>query len=142
MKIIRKMLPVLFLLLFCQPAFPVDPNNSVKATVIVKTENSWNGDPIVYPSGKAEITGVMIEIVPGGETGWHLHPFPSFGLMLEGEIEVKLKDGKSKKFHAGEGLAEVVNTLHNGRNIGKVPAKLIVFYAGTVGQKITEKEAK
>jgi quercetin dioxygenase-like cupin family protein len=60
--------------------------------------------------------------------------------MLEGEIEVKLKDGKSKKFHAGEGLAEVVNTLHNGRNTGKVPAKLIVFYAGAEGKKITEKE--
>ncbi|AUB79572.1 hypothetical protein [Candidatus Thiodictyon syntrophicum] len=30
-------------------------------------------------------------------------------------------------------------TPHNGRNVGTVPAKLAVFYAGVRGQPVTEK---
>ena len=83
---------------------------------------------------------MVIEIALGGETGWHLHPVPSFGMVLEGELEVQLKNGDVKRLKPGEALAEVVNTLHNGRNVGSVPVKLVVFYAGAVGQKLTIKE--
>ena len=94
----------------------------------------------IYPQGKAEITGMIIEIAPGGETGWHLHPAPSFGMVLQGEIEVRLKDGRTKRTKEGTALAEVINVLRNGRNTGLVPAKLVVFYAGSVGQKLSVKE--
>ena len=82
---------------------------------------------------------LLIEIAPGGETGWHLHPVPSFGMVLEGELEVSLKDGQRKRLKAGDALAEVVNTAHNGRNIGNAPVKLVVFYAGSKGQPLSQK---
>ena len=121
-------------------AYALDQSAAVKVTTVLKTETSWNGKPIEYPSGKAEITGMVVEIAPGGETGWHLHPVPSFGMVLEGELEVHLKSGAVKLLKPGEALAEVVNTLHNGRNVGSVPVKLVVFYTGVVGQKLSEKE--
>ena len=121
-------------------ALALDASASIKATTILKTETSWDGKPIEYPTGKAEITGMLVEIAPGGETGWHLHPVPSFGMILEGELEVQLKTGEVKHLKSGEALAEVVNTLHNGRNLGAVPVKLIVFYAGAVDQKLSTKE--
>lgn len=31
--------------------------------------------------------------------------------------------------------------MHNGRNTGLVPAKLVVFYAGFVGRKLSVKES-
>lgn len=83
---------------------------------------------------------MLIEIAPGGETGWHSHPVPSFALVLEGELEVQLKNGVVNRLKAGETLAETVNTLHNGRNVGSVPLKLVVFYTGAVGQKLSVKE--
>jgi len=86
------------------------------------------------------VTGMVVEIAPGGETGWHLHPVPSFGIVLEGELELQLISGAVKRLKAGEAVAEVVNTLHNGRNVGQVPVKLVVFYIGSVGQKQTVKE--
>ena len=52
---------------------------------------------------------------------------------------MQLIDGKTKYLKSGEALAEVVNTLHNGRNVGSSPVKLIVFYAGVAGQKLSEK---
>ena len=121
-------------------AYALDQSAAVKVTTVLKTETSWNGKPIEYPSGKAEITGMVVEIAPGGETGWHLHPVPSFGMVLEGELEVHLKSGAVKLLKPGEALAEVVNTLHNGRNVGSVPVKLVVFYTGVVGRKLSEKE--
>jgi len=129
------------LALVCQPtAFALETPVAVKASVILKAESSWDGKPIVYPEGKPEITGMIIEIAPGGETGWHLHPVPSFGILLEGELEIQLKSGAVKRLKAGEALAEVINTLHNSRNPGSTPVKLMVFYAGIVGQKLTVKE--
>jgi quercetin dioxygenase-like cupin family protein len=139
-RIIKRSLSIVIVLLFQQAAFSLEPSSSIKATTVLKTSSSWDGKPIVYPEGKAEITGMIIEIAPGAETGWHLHPVPSFGMVLEGELEVELKDGQVKKLKAGDALAEVVNVLHNGHSVGSVPVKLIVFYAGTVDQSLTVKE--
>ena len=57
--------------------------------------------------------------------------------MLEGTLEVTLKDGQVKRLNPGDALAEVVNTTHNGRTVGRVPVKIVVFYAGTPGQPVT-----
>jgi len=113
-----------------------------KVTPLIKTTTSWDGKQIVYPVGQPEITGLLIEIAPGQETGWHLHPSPSFAMILEGELEVGLKDGKIIRLHAGDPLVEVVNTPHNGRNTGTTPLKIMVFYAGIVGRKLTLEEHK
>lgn len=80
---------------------------------------------------------MVVEIAPGGETGWHMHPVPSFGMVLEGELEVELKSGETLLLKAGEAAAETVNVLHNGRNTGTVPVKLVVFYAGNTEDKLT-----
>ncbi|HET7598268.1 MAG TPA: cupin domain-containing protein [Burkholderiales bacterium] len=112
---------------------------AVKVTPLVKSTTSWNGKRVAYPRGEAEITGMVIEIAPGAETGWHAHPVPSFGMVLQGTLEVSLKDGRRKRIGAGEGLIEVVDTLHNGRNVGTEPVKIVVFYAGAVGMPLTVK---
>jgi len=127
-------------LMFQSAAFALDSSAQVKVSTVLKTETSWDGKPIVYPSGKSEVSGLIVEIAPGAQTGWHLHPVPSFAFVLEGELDVEQKNGSVKHIKAGEAFAEVVNTLHNGRNVGTVPAKLVVFYAGAVGEKLTVKE--
>jgi quercetin dioxygenase-like cupin family protein len=121
------------------PVQAIEQTKAVQVTTVLKTQTSWDGQPLRYPAGQAEVTGMLIDIAPGGETGWHLHPVPSFGMVLEGELEVTLKDGRRNRLKAGDALAEVVNTAHNGRNIGTVPVKLVVFYAGSKGQPLSEK---
>lgn len=110
----------------------IEPSETIKVTQLLKTTQSWNGAPIEYPQGQAEITALMLEMASGAETNWHEHPVPSFGVLLEGTLEVSLTDGRKKVMKPGEALAEVIATAHNGRNIGKTPLKLIVFYAGAV----------
>lgn len=132
----------LFLLIFSCATQALEASKAVKVTPLLKSDSSWNGVPITYPEGKAEITGMLVEIAVGAETGWHLHPVASFGMVIEGELEVHLKEGKTKLLKAGDGLVEVVNTLHNGKNVGNMPVKLVVFYTGVVGQPLTIKHAE
>lgn len=140
MKTRRILLSAALALAWAHSAQALEPAAALAVTTILRAETSWDGKPIVYPEGRAEITGMVVEIAPGGETGWHLHPVPSFGMLLDGELEVRLKTGESRRIRAGEALAEVTNTLHNGRNVGAVPVRIVVFYAGAVGQKLSVKE--
>jgi len=127
------------LLLGIRGAAALDPSGTVVVTPLLQTTTSWNGHALAYPSGTAEVTGLLVEIAPGGETGWHKHPVPSFALVLQGTLEVTLEDGSVNHLEAGQALAEVIDTLHNGRNVGTVPVKLGVFYAGVRGQAVTVK---
>ena len=115
----------------------IEASEKVSVTPVLKTQKNRYGDQIVYPSGKAEVTVVVVEIAPGGATGWHSHPVPSFGMVMEGAIEVEFENGEVKHLMAGQAAAEAVNVWHNGHNRGEVTAKLVVFYAGATDQPLT-----
>jgi len=134
---IRALIGTLFLLGASPIAGFIDPVPAVQVTPLLKTTESWDGTPIVYPSGQAEVTSLIVELAPGAETGWHEHPVPNFGFMLEGELEVTLVDGRTRLLKAGDALAEVVNVRHNGRNVGDGPVRIVVFYAGAVDVPLT-----
>lgn len=128
--------PVILLILYfawLSEGACIEPSAYVDVTTLLKTETTWDGAPIELPPGKAEVTCIMVVVAPGGETGWHLHPVPSFAMVLEGEIEIRLENGVIKYLKSGEAVAEVVNTFHNGHNTGSVPAKIVVFYINTAG---------
>jgi len=134
----------IFMVLFLLPVISgaVESSKTVKVTELLKRQAVGMVAPLVYPSGIAEVTGMLVEIAPGGETDWHLHPVPSFGVILEGNLQVQLRSGESKVFSAGTAISEVVNTEHNGRNMGQVPVKIAVFYVGAVGKKTTLRDSK
>ena len=122
---------------FSYPASALDNSASVKVTPLLKTTTSWDGTPIVYPQGQAEVTALIVEIAAGAETGWHEHPVPSFAYVLEGTLEVTRSTGATKLLHAGDTLAEVVSTLHSGRAMEGKSVKLLVLYTGAVDKKLT-----
>lgn len=135
------LLPLILALVVSSSAYALETSTPVKVSPLLKTRTSWDGKPIAYAKGTAEVSGFLFEIAPGAETGWHLHPTASFAYLLQGELEVHLKNGQSKRFSAGDAFAEVINTLHDGHNIGKVPVKIVVFYAGAADGTLTIKEA-
>jgi quercetin dioxygenase-like cupin family protein len=118
-------------------ALPLDQNSAVKVTSLLKTTKAWDGEQIVYPEGQAEVTALLVEIAPGESTGWHQHPVPSFGFLVEGTLEITLVDGRVKRMEPGEALSEVTDTMHNGRAVSKTPVKIVVFYAGVIDKALT-----
>ncbi len=137
MKFLLKIFALGMLLIPSTPCFALDSNPNIHVTPLLKTTHSWDNQPLTYPDDTAQITGLLIEIAPNAETGWHEHSVPSFGMVLEGILEITHENGQTKRLQAGEGFAEVVNTKHNGKNIGQKPLKLVVFYAGNTDLPLT-----
>ena len=131
------LIPAIVFLLTHTTALSSEFNERIQSQENLSTTKTWDGAPIHYPSGTAKVTGAIHTIPPGVETGWHLHPVPCFAFVLEGELVVELKDGRTKNLKAGDTLAEVIGTLHNGKNTGKVPLKIAIFYIGNTELKNT-----
>ncbi len=141
------------LLLGLSPAYAKEPitkepaapayNKNIKIEPVLITSTTANGQPIVYQtSEKPEVRILLIEVPPGVETGWHIHPNSCYAYLLSGSLTLELEDGSEKTYHAGQGLAEVVNTLHNGKNLGDVPAKLVMTVLGTKDAPVAIKKEK
>jgi len=111
--------------------------NPIQTQTLLQTATTCEGLPLRYPQGPAQITALTVDIAPGAQTGWHHHPMPSVAYLLQGQLQVRLRDGRTQTVKAGEALAEVVDTEHNGTNIGTEPARLVVFYLGVSGQSLT-----
>lgn len=112
----------------------------IQVTRLLRTQVDAAGRKIEYPTGgAAEITALLVEVPPGGRTGWHKHPLPCIGYMLEGELHVTLIDGRVNVFRAGEALAETVELEHEGVNPGPGVARLVMFVLGTEGAAFTVK---
>ena len=124
----------LFLLLVMNSAAKGEEYRNVEVKKLITSSTSSNGDPLLYlQTAQPEVTALVVTIPPGGSTGWHMHPVPVYAYVLEGTLAVELKDGRTFHFKKGDPILEVINTLHNGYNSGRVPVKLVVFYTGAVG---------
>jgi quercetin dioxygenase-like cupin family protein len=114
----------------------------VQVTPLLRATTTSAGQPIVYPNtSDPEVTAILVEIPAGGETGWHRHPYPCYGYILSGEIFVDVQGGATNHFTAGQALVESVNMLHNGRNPGPEPVRLVMFVTGEKGQPFTVRES-
>src|SRR5882672_7206764 len=102
-----------------QPA-PVGPVG-LKLTPVLEATTTFTGQPIRFPQGDNQFTAVLAEVAPGGQVGRHMHPVPLFVYMLEGALTIDMEQHGTHTFAAGEGLAEIVNSWHNGRNLGDKP---------------------
>ena len=114
---------------------------SISFKELVRNSKSWDGKSLVpYPQDQPEITILRITIPAGARLETHSHPVINAGVLVNGELTVRTMDGKVLRLNAGDPIVEVVNTLHYGINEGTVPAEIVVFYAGIVGQAVTVSE--
>ena len=134
--IMKKYLVIIMVLVFAVPCIAVadDYGSGVKATLILKTTTTTGDYPVKYLNTQnPEVTVMKVEIMPGAETGWHSHPVPLYAYVLEGNLTVEIKGGRTFHFTAGDAIVEIVNTPHNGKNLGTTPVILIAFYTGEKG---------
>ena len=116
-------------------ATPASAQVQFSATPVLQSRATAGGTPIAYPkTDSAEVTALLLDIGPGGETGRHMHPYPAFVYVLEGAIDVEMDGGIVHTYKAGGSFIEVVNIWHNGKNRGTTPAKVLVVFAGVHGK--------
>lgn len=139
-------LPWLGVILFVGPLWAEDPGpaqgyrREIQIAPLLRTTTDAAGQPLAYPvTDQPQVTAIMVEIPPGAETGWHKHPFPCFAYILSGALTVEMEGGKVHELSAGQALAESVNVMHNGKNTGAEPVKLVMFVMGEREKPFTER---
>jgi quercetin dioxygenase-like cupin family protein len=101
---------------------------------LLKDGKTVLGQPLVYPTdGPPQIHSVVVTMLPGEETGLHTHPYPTYGFILDGELTVSYPGGVEKVYKQGEAVMEAVDTLHNGKNNGTEPVRVLVVFMGVEG---------
>jgi quercetin dioxygenase-like cupin family protein len=98
--------------------------------------------PFSYPTKKpARVTAAIVTMPPGGTTGWHEHPVPLFGYMLEGEITVDYGPHGKRVYRKGDALMEAIDAAHDGHNTGQGVARILAVFMGAEGVSNTMKVA-
>ena len=132
----RNVLLVLLTMVFIQTTVSVLAEENVKITAVMNGSTTIGGQKIEYPkTNKDEMASVLVEIPPGKESGRHMHPVPTYVHVLEGTMTVEFEDGSRQTFQAGSGFLEAVNTWHIAKNVGDVPLKILIVFAGEEGKQ-------
>lgn len=76
------------------------------------------------------------EFAPGGSSGWHTHPGVELGIVLSGEMELRLADGTSRRFGPGQTFTVPRGTIHNGVNVAPGPSRMAITYVYDKGQPV------
>jgi mannose-6-phosphate isomerase-like protein (cupin superfamily) len=77
----------------------------------------------------------QLTIAPGGHTGWHTHPGPTFVAVAEGQgtLYHGMSGCPSTRYGVGSGFMQPSTEVHNMRNEGSTPLVLWAFYALPAG---------
>lgn len=65
---------------------------------------------------------------PGAETGRHHHPGPTVFVLLEGELEEVLGDGRTQTLKAGQAFWKPARTDHNVKNVAGRRARAVAVH--------------
>ncbi|EGP06629.1 cupin domain-containing protein [Afipia clevelandensis] len=102
--------------------------NKVVVLPVMSATRTSSGQPIVLPQKDAQVIVSTYEIPPGVVLPKHKHPFPRYGYVQAGTIEVTNLDiGKTEIFRTGDFIVEAVDQWHFGANKGSQPVKLLVI---------------
>jgi quercetin dioxygenase-like cupin family protein len=81
-------------------------------------------EPDPLSTDTTDVTMHKVTMDVDGNSGWHIHPGLTFGIVTQGRVEFTriTKGGCVKQvFSPGEGFVEPANELHIARNVGEEP---------------------
>ncbi|MGQ0569861.1 MAG: cupin domain-containing protein [Armatimonadota bacterium] len=107
------------------------------ATTVIQTTTTMAGQPIEYPLFRNQVTALLVEILPGGQSGRHMHPAPMFIYVIEGELTYEVDGQPTKVYKPGQAFVEGVRVWHNATNRGSSPVKFLAWLHGEQGVPIT-----
>ena len=93
----------------------------------------YKGD-VSVPGREAIVA--RVEITPGSEVGRHTHPGDEISYVLEGEADIIIDGQPAKHVIPGDGFSIPGGKIHNAKNTGTVPLKLVGVYVVEKGQPL------
>lgn len=91
----------------------------------------------VPSSSGYEAVMAVAEIAPGAMAGRHRHNGIELGYVLEGSVELVHEGEATRTLTAGQGFKNAPG-VHNARNTGKGPVKILAVYIVEKGKPLAE----
>jgi quercetin dioxygenase-like cupin family protein len=82
------------------------------------------------------IVQARAEFIPGGVAGRHTHPGEEIGYILEGTLQLEIEGKPPVVLKAGDAFFVPAGVVHDGKNIGTVPAKVLATYVVEKGKPV------
>lgn len=101
----------------------------IKRTILLRTDEPG------APAYEA-VMGVA-EIAPGAMAGKHRHPGIEIGYVLEGSVTLEHEGEPTRVLKAGDSFNNGAG-IHNARNTGTAPVKILAVYLVEKGKPIAE----
>ena len=105
----------------------VAQNPALTRTIVLTSDVSVPGREAVI---------ARVEVAPGGVAGWHTHPGEEISYLLEGEADLLIAGQPPRKVAAGQAFVIPAGVVHNARNEGAVPVKLVGVYVVEKGKPL------
>ena len=83
-----------------------------------------------------EAVQVLAEFAPGAAAGKHTHPGEELGYVLEGTLLLEIQGKPPVTLKAGDSFFVPAGVVHDGKNTGKGPAKVLATYGVEKGKPI------
>ncbi len=123
-----KLLALAFALILVAPPGGALENSSIVISPVLSTSVTSSGQKIVLPQKDAHISVSVYDIAAGAVLPEHKHPFPRYGYVLSGTLQViNSENGKVDAYKTGDFIVESIDQWHQGANIGTEPVKLLVI---------------
>jgi quercetin dioxygenase-like cupin family protein len=85
-----------------------------------------------YETVVAEVT-----LAVGAREGRHTHPGTLIGYLLQGELTLEVEGQPTKVYKAGDAALIPAGVVHEGRNTGSVPTKVIATFIVEKGKPLS-----
>ena len=132
-KVVKSII-VLFVMILCV----TNSSYSAQKEVLLKTTSTWDNEEFKkLIIEKPEVTVLKITINADEKLPMHKHDLVNIAYMKKGTLTVVTEENKEITLHAGEVLPELVGKYHYGKNTGKEPVELVVFYIGEKGTPLS-----
>lgn len=114
----------------------------VKAKNLVTSLGGFRG----VASVPIVLTGQVVEIEPGGQTGRQRHLVPSYIYVLQGTLTTNSEGGPvgvgGVQYHTeGQSYMDAPGVWHNHSNTGQMPVKYLLLLISTPGGATSQKAA-
>lgn len=129
-----KIATILFIMILCTTGV----SYSAEKQVLLKTTSTWdNAEYKKLKIKNPEASVLKIVLGVNEELPMHKHDLVNIAYVKKGTLTVITDDNKEITLHEGEVLPELVGKYHYGKNTGKEPIELIVFYLGQKGTPLS-----
>ena len=92
-----------------------------------------------HPIGSSatyHVVQARAEFAPGVAAGKHTHPGEEFGYVIEGTLLLEIDGQPPRTVKAGEAFFVPAGVVHDGKNVGPGPAKVLATYVVEKGKPV------